>query len=103
MKRVNRQLFVILVGVGLFAFLLFGSGLDNRAILLAEDAGELAFLPVIMGDPPDMITRTPTVSPSDTPTTEPTDTATATPPMLPIPTVPETAVASAWKCDTSPG
>jgi hypothetical protein len=28
--------------------------------------------------------------------------ATATPAMLPRPTVPDTAVASAWKCDTSP-
>ena len=28
--------------------------------------------------------------------------ATATPAMLPSPTVPDTAVASAWKCDTSP-
>ena len=32
----------------------------------------------------------------------PTVTATATPPMFPMPTVPETAVASAWKCETSP-
>jgi hypothetical protein len=29
--------------------------------------------------------------------------ATATPPMLPMPTVPETAVARAWKWETSPG
>ena len=32
----------------------------------------------------------------------PTVTATATPPILPIPTVPDTAVANAWKWDTSP-
>src|SRR6056297_863454 len=32
----------------------------------------------------------------------PTDTAIATPAMLPNPTVPESAVASAWKCVTSP-
>ena len=28
--------------------------------------------------------------------------ATATPPMLPMPTVPEIAVDTAWKCDISP-
>jgi hypothetical protein len=32
----------------------------------------------------------------------PIETAIATPAMLPSPTVPESAVASAWKCDTSP-
>ena len=32
----------------------------------------------------------------------PIETATATPPIFPMPTVPETAVASAWKCVTSP-
>ena len=32
----------------------------------------------------------------------PSETATATPAMLPSPTVPESAVASAWKWDTSP-
>ena len=32
----------------------------------------------------------------------PTDMATATPAMFPTPTVPDTAVARAWKCVTSP-
>ncbi len=32
----------------------------------------------------------------------PTTMATATPPILPIPTVPEIAVATAWKWDISP-
>ena len=32
----------------------------------------------------------------------PIETATATPAMLPSPTVPESAVASAWKWETSP-
>ena len=32
----------------------------------------------------------------------PIETATATPAMLPSPTVPDSAVASAWKCETSP-
>jgi hypothetical protein len=33
----------------------------------------------------------------------PAEMATATPAMLPIPTVPETAVHSAWKWEISPG
>ena len=33
----------------------------------------------------------------------PTEMATATPAMLPMPTVPETAVVSALNCDISPG
>ena len=33
----------------------------------------------------------------------PSVTATATPPMLPSPTVPDTAVLSAWNGDASPG
>ena len=32
----------------------------------------------------------------------PVETATATPPMLPMPTVPDTAVARAWKWETWP-
>ena len=33
----------------------------------------------------------------------PTEIATATPAMLPMPTVPDTAVVSAWNCEISPG
>ena len=33
----------------------------------------------------------------------PVEMATATPAMLPMPTVPDTAVVRAWNCDISPG
>ncbi|MFN2105500.1 MAG: hypothetical protein ACK2UJ_11540 [Candidatus Promineifilaceae bacterium] len=75
--RSPRQLFVILVGVGLFFLFYFGNSPGERVVLLAEEATELAFLPVIFS-PPLEITATPTttISPTESVTPEATESAT---------------------------